>query len=131
MPCTSSCVLTASFFFVNVATAAGVDISGIENLKSKKTELENTIAELEESLRVLHAEQRQLEDEAAKLQRDRVCYFQVDDNQRIPHLRIISSFNFLLITGQESIHKRNNDEKRKRREMESRVGMYFLGPLST
>lgn len=116
---------------MNVATAAGVDISGIENLKSKKTELENTIAELEESLRVLHAEQRQLEDEAAKLQRDRVCYFQVDDNQRIPHLRIISSFNFLLITGQESIHKRNNDEKRKRREMESRVGMYFLGPLST
>ncbi|ONK78463.1 uncharacterized protein A4U43_C02F19040 [Asparagus officinalis] len=78
--------------FVNVVTAAGVDISGIENLKSKKTELENTIAELEESLRVLHAEQRQLEDEAAKLQRDR-----------------------------ESIHKRNNDEKRKRREMESRV----------
>lgn len=69
-----------------------LDVSGIENLRSKKIELENIIAELEESLRALNTERRQLEDEAAKLHKER-----------------------------ESIHKRNNDEKRKRREMENRV----------
>ncbi|KAJ6844319.1 structural maintenance of chromosomes protein 5 [Iris pallida] len=69
-----------------------LDVSDVENLRSKKIELEHTIAELEESQKMLQTEQRQLEDEAAKLQRER-----------------------------EIIHNKNNSEKKKRREMENRV----------
>ncbi|KAI0511750.1 hypothetical protein KFK09_012382 [Dendrobium nobile] len=48
-----------------------VDTGDMESLKSQKFEIESEIISIEESLKVLQAEQRQLEDEAAKLHRQR------------------------------------------------------------
>ncbi|PKA50457.1 Structural maintenance of chromosomes protein 2-2 [Apostasia shenzhenica] len=48
-----------------------VDVSDVESLRSRKNELEATIIGIEESLKIVQVEQRQLEDEAAKLHRQR------------------------------------------------------------
>ncbi|KAL0919272.1 hypothetical protein M5K25_011358 [Dendrobium thyrsiflorum] len=48
-----------------------VDTGDMESLKSQKFEIESDIISIEESLKVLQAEQRLLEDEAAKLHRQR------------------------------------------------------------
>lgn len=60
------CVSFASYF-------AGSDAGEIENLKSKKMELEENLTSLEESVRSLQTEQRHIEDEAARLRKERVC----------------------------------------------------------
>lgn len=53
----------------------GVDTDDMESLRSQKVEIESDISSIEESLKILLAEQRQLEDDAAKLHRQRVCFF--------------------------------------------------------
>lgn len=68
------------------------DSGEIERLRSRKNELERTIIDLEESFKSLLTEQRRLEDEEAKLQKQR-----------------------------EEIINMVQHEKRKRREMENRV----------
>lgn len=68
------------------------DVGEIESLKSRRKELEESISALEDSLKLLIREQRHLEDEGAKLHRQR-----------------------------EEIIKSVQLEKRKRREMENRV----------
>lgn len=50
----------------------GVDGNEIERLRSKKKKLEESVDELEESLKSMQTEQRLIEDEAAKLQKERV-----------------------------------------------------------
>lgn len=69
-----------------------VDVSDMENLKFRKIDFEADITGIEENLKILQAELRQLEDEAAKLHRQR----------------------------EEIIHTVNL-EKKKHREMENRV----------
>lgn len=69
-----------------------VDVSDMDNLRSQKISLEADIIGIDEKLKILQAEQRQLEDEAAKLHRHRE--------------EIIHTVNF---------------EKKKRREMENHV----------
>lgn len=69
-----------------------VDGSEIERLRSKKKKLEESVAEIEESLKSMQTEQRLIEDEAAKLQKER-----------------------------EEIINIVQIEKRKRREMENRI----------
>ncbi|KAK9283376.1 hypothetical protein L1049_011618 [Liquidambar formosana] len=68
------------------------DVGEIERLRSRKNELEESITALEESFKSLQTEQRHLEDEAAKLHKQR---------EEIIHVVQL--------------------EKRKRREMENRV----------
>uniref|UniRef100_A0A1D1YS75 Structural maintenance of chromosomes protein 5 n=1 Tax=Anthurium amnicola TaxID=1678845 RepID=A0A1D1YS75_9ARAE len=68
------------------------DAGDVDRMKSRKQELEATIAEMDGSLKSLQMEQRQLEDEAAKLQKQR-----------------------------EEIVNIGAREKRKRREMENLV----------
>lgn len=82
------CILCYAHFHVFLfawvkisAISAGLDVSDIEKHRSQKIVLENSIAELEESLRILHADRRQLEDETAKLHRERVCCLQIKNNQ--------------------------------------------------
>lgn len=50
----------------------GVDTGEIETLKSNKIELEESVAALQESVRLLQTEQRQIEDVEAKFQKQRV-----------------------------------------------------------
>ncbi|KAF8398367.1 hypothetical protein HHK36_017294 [Tetracentron sinense] len=69
-----------------------LDVGEVERLRSRKRELEDTITGLEGSFKTLQTEQRQLEDEAAKLHK-----------QREEIINIVQL------------------EKRKRREMENRV----------
>lgn len=69
-----------------------VDGNEIERLRSKKKKLEESVDELEESLKCMQTEQRLIEDEAAKLQKER-----------------------------EEIINIVQIEKRKRREMENRI----------
>ncbi|KAG0471723.1 hypothetical protein HPP92_016269, partial [Vanilla planifolia] len=69
-----------------------VDVGDMESLMSHKSELEVAIADIEETLKVLQAEQRHLEDETAKLHRER-----------------------------EEIIRAANHEKKRRRELENRV----------
>ncbi|KAG9457404.1 hypothetical protein H6P81_001912 [Aristolochia fimbriata] len=78
---TSSCLFTSS-----------VDIGEIEKFRSRKEELEADILDMEQTLKTLQSEQRHLEDEAAKLRKQR-----------------------------EEIVAAGQLEKRKRREMENRV----------
>ncbi|KAJ8485236.1 hypothetical protein OPV22_017721 [Ensete ventricosum] len=52
---------------LNDATSVAVDVGDLEKLKFMKVELEQVIGELEGSLKMLHAQQRQLEDEEANL----------------------------------------------------------------
>ncbi|GAV75400.1 SMC_N domain-containing protein [Cephalotus follicularis] len=68
------------------------DVGEIEKLRSRKEDLEESVAALEESLKLLKTEQRQLEDEAATLHKQR-----------------------------EEIINISLTEKRKRREMENRI----------
>ncbi|XWS42860.1 hypothetical protein CRYUN_Cryun16bG0050800 [Craigia yunnanensis] len=49
----------------------GLDNGEIEKLKSRKNELENSVADVEEGIKSLQIQQRLLEDEAAKLQKQR------------------------------------------------------------
>ncbi|XVF06854.1 hypothetical protein REPUB_Repub06bG0087000 [Reevesia pubescens] len=49
----------------------GLDGGEIEKLKSRKNELENSVADMEEGIKLLQIQQRLLEDEAAKLQKQR------------------------------------------------------------
>lgn len=49
-----------------------MDVEELESLRTRKTELEDVISDLESSLKVLQSELRHFEDEAAKLQRERV-----------------------------------------------------------
>jgi exonuclease VII small subunit len=49
-----------------------VDTGEIETLKSNKIELEESVAALQESVRLLQTEQRQIEDVEAKFQKRRV-----------------------------------------------------------
>lgn len=58
---------------LNDATSVGVDVGDLEKLKSTKVELEQVIGELEGSLKMLQAQQRQLEDEEANLHKQQVC----------------------------------------------------------
>ncbi|XP_020570968.1 structural maintenance of chromosomes protein 5 isoform X2 [Phalaenopsis equestris] len=67
-----------------------VDAADVESLRCQKVEIESDITNIEESVKTLQAEQRQLEDEAAKLHRQR-----------------------------EEIIRKVNLEKKKRREMEN------------
>lgn len=69
-----------------------MDVSDLEGQKSRKVDLESSIAVLEENMKVLQREQRQLEDKAAELQKQRAEY---------------------ISTGQH--------EKKKRRDIENRV----------
>ncbi|KAK9169853.1 hypothetical protein Syun_001993 [Stephania yunnanensis] len=70
----------------------GVDTGEIERLRSKVTDLEETISDLEGNIKTLHMKQMHLENEAAKLYKQ-----------------------------QETIINMRDTEKRKRREIESRV----------
>ena len=45
----------------------------IEGMRSKKMELEESVATVEESLKSLQTELRYIEDEAAKFHKQRVC----------------------------------------------------------
>ncbi|KAH9774384.1 Structural maintenance of chromosomes protein 5 [Citrus sinensis] len=71
-----------------------VDGNEIERLRSKKKKLEESVDELEESLKSMQTEQRLIEDEAAKLQKER-----------------------------EEIINIVQIEKRKRREMENHINL--------
>lgn len=51
----------------------GSDIGEIERLRCRKEELEGSVTTLEESLKILLSEQRNLEDEGSKLHKQRVC----------------------------------------------------------
>lgn len=55
----------------------GLDNGEIEKLKSRKNELENSVADMEEGIKALHIEQRLLEDEAAKLQKQREALVEI------------------------------------------------------
>lgn len=50
----------------------GLDTGEIEKLKFKREELEEEVAEIEECFKSLETNQRLIEDEAAKLQKQRV-----------------------------------------------------------
>lgn len=52
---------------------AGSDNSEIESLRSRKIELEQTIDELDRILKTLQFELTQIENEAAKYRKQRVC----------------------------------------------------------
>ncbi|XP_078433795.1 structural maintenance of chromosomes 5 [Wolffia australiana] len=69
-----------------------LEVEDVERTKSRKLELEDNISQIEASLKSLQLEQRQLEDEAAKLQKKR-----------------------------EEIVSAGVHEKRKRRDLENRV----------
>ncbi|XP_077240474.1 structural maintenance of chromosomes 5 [Tasmannia lanceolata] len=71
---------------------SSLDVGEVERLRSRKRELEETIANLEDSFKMLQTEQRHFEDEAAELHKQRE--------------EIINSVQL---------------EKRKRRDMEGRV----------
>lgn len=52
---------------------SGLDAGEIEGMRSRKKELEESVTAFEESLKSLQTELRYLEDEAAKLHKQRVC----------------------------------------------------------
>lgn len=52
---------------------AGSDNSEIESLRSRKVELDETINELDRSLKSLQFEKSQFENEASKYHKQRVC----------------------------------------------------------
>ncbi|XP_010547291.1 PREDICTED: structural maintenance of chromosomes protein 5 [Tarenaya hassleriana] len=70
----------------------GVDVGEIEKLRSRKDELEESVSSIEESVKSIQLEQRLLEEEAAKLHRQR------EEVMNVVHL-----------------------DKRKRRDLENRV----------
>ncbi|KAK6232571.1 hypothetical protein SCA6_002644 [Theobroma cacao] len=75
----------------------GLDTGEIEKLRSRKNELENSVADMEEGIKSLQIQQRLLEDEAAKLHKQR-----------------------------EEMINIGKREKQKRREMESCVGKFCI-----
>ncbi|OMO50483.1 RecF/RecN/SMC [Corchorus capsularis] len=50
---------------------SGLDLGETETLKSRKIELENSVADAERGIKLLQSEQRQLEDESAKIEKQR------------------------------------------------------------
>lgn len=62
------------------ANVAGSDAGDIERLRSRKSELEGIIVDLEERIKEFLTEQRLLEDEAAKLRKERVCVINLGDS---------------------------------------------------
>ncbi|KAF9665694.1 hypothetical protein SADUNF_Sadunf16G0150100 [Salix dunnii] len=78
------------------------DVGEIERLRSRKEELEETVSALEEDLKLLMTEQRSIDEEEAKLHKQRE--------------EIVSNVTL---------------EMRKRREMENRVGKYNRFTYST
>lgn len=57
---------------IHCCSSPDVDVEELESLRTRKSELEDSISDLDSSLKVLQSEQRRIEDEAAKLQRERV-----------------------------------------------------------
>lgn len=60
-------------YFFNISGSDGAES---ERLRSKKLELEESVAALQESLKSIQTELRLLEDEQANLQKERVCWKQ-------------------------------------------------------
>ncbi|KAF6158540.1 hypothetical protein GIB67_040054 [Kingdonia uniflora] len=60
-----------SFFFHFFGYQISLDVGEIEKLRFRKKELEDNISSLEENFKILQTEQRHLEDEAAKLRKQR------------------------------------------------------------
>lgn len=59
-----------------------VDVEELESLRTRKSELEDSISDLDSSLKVLQSEQRRIEDEAAKLQREREDILNIVQHER-------------------------------------------------
>lgn len=57
---------------MNYFSLLDLDVGEIERLKSRKTELEDTISTIDSDLKALQMELRQKEDEAAEHRRERV-----------------------------------------------------------
>lgn len=85
----------------------GTDTGEIERLRSKKKELEEIIDDLEENFKSLQIEQRLLEDEAAKLHKQRVfwngykkCPFNCLNNETWVLFLIVCMCTYVHTTGQ-------------------------------
>lgn len=68
----NSIKLHVLFKIIYCCSSPDVDVDELESLRTRKKELEDAISDLEISLKVLQSEQRHYEDEAAKLERERV-----------------------------------------------------------
>lgn len=66
-------MFSANLHVLTTLPFADLEVGDVERMKSRKEELEGNISQMDAILKSLQLEQRQLEDEAAKLQKKRVC----------------------------------------------------------